>query len=86
MEQPRVHLQSRGPDLSTLIRRITAAVGIPPTAVADGGRSRAVVRVRDGLAYLWLAVLVVIGDVLRCHVRHVKQTPSALPHLDSLGA
>ncbi len=38
-EQTRVHVHSRGPDLSPLIRRVTAAVGIPPTAVAGSGRS-----------------------------------------------
>jgi chromosomal replication initiation ATPase DnaA len=56
-EQARLRFRSRGPDFSTLVRRVAAAVGVPPTALTGGGRSRAVARARDGLAYLWIEVL-----------------------------
>ncbi len=57
LEQARLRFRARGPDLSTLVRQVAAAVGVPPSALTGGGRSRAVARVRDGLAYLWIDVL-----------------------------
>lgn len=55
--QQRAQLHARTPDLATLLRRIAAATGVAPTALTGGGRTRALTRVRDGLAYLWLEVL-----------------------------
>jgi REP element-mobilizing transposase RayT len=53
----RAQLHVRTPDLATLVRRVSAAAGVAPTALTGGGRTRAVTRVRDGLAYLWVEVL-----------------------------
>lgn len=57
MEEKRLHFRSRAPDLPTLLARIGEATGVSPTALTGGGRSRALARVRDGLAYLWIDVL-----------------------------
>jgi REP element-mobilizing transposase RayT len=58
------HLQSRSPDLPALLDRVATAAQIAPTALAGGGRSRAVTRARDGLAYLWVDVLGRSGHTL----------------------
>jgi putative transposase len=57
MEQTRLRFRSRGPELSTLVRRVAAAGGVPAPVLTGGGRSRALSRARDGLAYLWIEVL-----------------------------
>ncbi len=56
-EQARLHFRARGPELSTLLRQIATATGLPSTALTGGGRARAVGHARDGLAYLWVDVL-----------------------------
>lgn len=56
-EQHRIRLHTRTPNLATLLRRVGAAAAISPTALTGGGRTRALTRVRDGLAYLWVEVL-----------------------------
>jgi REP element-mobilizing transposase RayT len=56
-EEERLRLRSEAPDLPTLLQRVAAAVGVGPAALTGGGRSRDLVRARDGLAYLWIEVL-----------------------------
>ncbi len=56
-EQARLRFRARGPALSTLLRRVAEAAGLPPTALTGGGRTRAVAHARDGLAYVWVDVL-----------------------------
>jgi REP element-mobilizing transposase RayT len=43
--------------LDALIARICRHVGVPPTALAGGGRTPALTRARAGIAYLWVEVL-----------------------------
>ena len=57
LARQRARLHARTPDLATLLRRVTAVAGVAPTALTGGGRTRAITRVRDGLAYLWVEVL-----------------------------
>ena len=64
MEDTRLRLQPRAPDLSTLIGKVAAAAGLSPEALVGGGRSRAVARARDGLAYLWVEGLGRSGHTL----------------------
>jgi REP element-mobilizing transposase RayT len=63
-EAAHLHLGSRGPDLPALLRKVAAATAISPTALTGGGRSRAIARARDGLAYLWVEVLGRSGHAL----------------------
>ncbi len=55
--QQRPRGRARPPDLATLLRRVAAAAAIAPAALTGGGRTRALARARDGLAYLWVEVL-----------------------------
>jgi hypothetical protein len=57
-------LRARGPEFSVLLRKVAAAVGISPTALTGGGRSRVAARARDGLAYLWVDALGRSGHAL----------------------
>jgi hypothetical protein len=43
-------------DLPTLLRKVAAAAHLTPAALTGDGRSHAVGRARDGLAYLWVEV------------------------------
>jgi REP element-mobilizing transposase RayT len=58
------HIRARCPELGLLLDRVAARAGLPPTAVLGAGRGRAVVRARDGLAYLWVAVFGQSGAAL----------------------
>ncbi len=40
--------------LDAVVRRVCAAVGVAPGAVAGGGRRPALSRAREGIAYLWI--------------------------------
>jgi hypothetical protein len=57
MEQQRLRLRARAPALPPLLRRVAAVARLAPAALTGGGRARALVRARDGLAYLWVEVL-----------------------------
>jgi putative transposase len=63
-EDERLRLRSRAPDLAALLERVAAAARISQTALNGGGRSRGLVRARDGLAYLWVDVLGRSGEEL----------------------
>jgi REP element-mobilizing transposase RayT len=56
-ERQRLRLRARTPDLPTLLSKVARAAGLAPKALQGGGRSRALVRARDGLAYLWIEFL-----------------------------
>jgi len=43
--------------LATLLAQVGAAVGVPPQALAGGGRAAAFSRAREGIAYLWTGIL-----------------------------
>jgi len=57
LEEQRLRFRRRGPDLPTLLRRVARTAHVSPEALTSGGRSRAVARARDGLAYVWIEVL-----------------------------
>jgi REP element-mobilizing transposase RayT len=57
-------VRARCPALGTLHDRVAALAGLPPTALCGAGRARAVVRARDGLAYLWVEVFGQSGAAL----------------------
>jgi len=56
-EARRAVLRRRAPDLPALLALVSRAAQIFPEALTGGGRSRAVARARDTLAYLWIEVL-----------------------------
>jgi putative transposase len=56
-DRKRTTLLCRVPDLESLIRKVAKAVHARPEALTGGGRARALARVRDGLAYLWVEAL-----------------------------
>ena len=43
--------------LGTIITRVCRHVGVPPVALAGGGRTPSLTRARAGIAYLWVEVL-----------------------------
>ena len=43
--------------LAALVARVCRHVGVPPPALAVGGRTRPASRAREGIAYLWTTVL-----------------------------
>jgi putative transposase len=45
------------PSLEIVIARVCRQTGITPTGVAGGGRRPAVIRAREGIAYLWISAL-----------------------------
>ena len=47
----------RGVTLATLVTRVCRHVGVPPDALAAGGRTRCASQAREGIAYLWTTVL-----------------------------
>jgi REP element-mobilizing transposase RayT len=63
-EGRRTALRRRTPDLATLLDRMATAAETPADALTGGGRGRALVRVRDGLAYLWVELLGRSGQAL----------------------
>jgi len=50
-------LSHRAPNLGAMIERVARASNLLPEALVGGGRTRAITRARDGLAYLWVEVL-----------------------------
>lgn len=72
-ERDDVHhrLRSQAPDLPLLAQRVAKTAGITQAALFGAGRARAVVRARDGLAYIWVELLGRSGEelarVLRIH-------------------
>jgi hypothetical protein len=62
--------------LASLIARGCRRVGIPPTALAGGGRTPALTRARAGLAFLWVEVL---GRSGRALAPTLGVHPSAIP-------
>jgi putative transposase len=69
--------------LDTLRARVCREVGIPPTALAGGGRTPALTRARAGLAYLWVEVL---GRSGRALAPTLGVHPSAIPKAARRGA
>lgn len=63
-EGRRAARRRRAPELATLVDRVARATGMPGDALTGGGRGRALTRVRDGLAYLWVEVLGRSGQAL----------------------
>ncbi len=54
--EAREQAAARHPDLPALVARICARLGLHPGSVEGSGRRRAVARVREGIAYIWLEV------------------------------
>jgi putative transposase len=69
--------------LETLLTRVCRQVGIPPTALAGGGRTPALTRARAGIAYLWVEVL---GRSGRALAPTLGVHPSAIPKAARRGA
>jgi putative transposase len=69
--------------LAPLISRVCRHVGIPPTALAGGGRTPALTRARAGLAYLWVEVL---GRPGRALAADLGVHQSAIPKAARRGA
>jgi REP element-mobilizing transposase RayT len=69
--------------LATLITCVCRHVGVPPTALAGGGRTPALVRARAGLAFLWVEVL---GHSGRALAPTLGVHPSAIPKAAQRGA
>jgi REP element-mobilizing transposase RayT len=51
------HTRYRRITLDTVLQRVGAAVGVAPASLTGGGRAPALSRAREGIAYLWTAVL-----------------------------
>jgi len=69
--------------LETLCNRVCRHVGLPPTALAGGGRTQVLTRARAGLAYLWVEVL---GRSGRALAPTLGVHPSAIPKAARRGA
>jgi REP element-mobilizing transposase RayT len=69
--------------LDTLRTRVCRHVGVPPTALAGGGRTPALTRARAGIAYLWVEVL---GRSGRALAPTLGVHPSAVPKAARRGA
>lgn len=69
--------------LESLIARVCRYVGLPPTALAGGGRTPALTRARAGLAYLWVEAL---GGSGRALAPALGVHPSAIPKAARRGA
>jgi hypothetical protein len=69
--------------LKVLVTRVCRHVGVPPPALAGGGRIPALTRARAGIAYLWVEVLGRPGRTLT-HALGVH--PSAIPKAARQGA
>jgi len=69
--------------LAALIARVCRHVGVPPTALAGGGRNPTLTRARAGIAYLWVDVL---GRPGRALAPDLGVHPSAIPKAARRGA
>jgi hypothetical protein len=73
----------RAPTLGGLLARVCAAVALAPAQLAGGGRGRAAVVARAGIAYLWVEVL---GRPGRPLAAHLGVQPAAIPKAARRGA
>jgi chromosomal replication initiation ATPase DnaA len=69
--------------LEALIARVCRHVGVPPVALAGGGRTPSLTRARAGMAYLWVEVL---GRSGRALAPTLGVHPSAIPKAARRGA
>jgi REP-associated tyrosine transposase len=69
--------------LDALLTRVCRQVGVPPTALAGGGRTPSLSRARAGIAYCWVELLGRPGRAL-AHALGVH--PSAIPKAARRGA
>jgi hypothetical protein len=69
--------------LEALITRVCRHVGLPPTALAGGGRTSALTRTRGEITYLWVEVL---GRSGRALAPALGVHPSAIPKAARRGA
>jgi hypothetical protein len=69
--------------LDTLIARVCRHVGVPPVALAGGGRTPSLTRARAGIAYLWVEHL---GRPGRALAPALGVHPSAIPKAARRGA
>jgi putative transposase len=75
LEAQRTLLRHRTPDLATLLARVARATGTRTETLTGGGRRRALTRVRDGVAYLWVDVLGRSGSAL---AQTLRLTPASV--------
>ncbi|MBP2671496.1 MAG: transposase of ISPca5, Tnp [candidate division NC10 bacterium] len=69
--------------LDTILARVGRSLGVPPTALAGGGRTPTLTRARAGIAYLWVEVL---GRSGRALAPALGVHPSAIPKAARRGA
>ena len=69
--------------LDTILARVCRSLGVPPTALAGGGRTPTLTRARAGIAYLWVEVL---GRSGRALAPSLGVHPSAIPKAARRGA
>ena len=69
--------------LDTVLAKVCRSLGIPPTALAGGGRTPTLTRARAGIAYLWVDLL---GRSGRALAPTLGVHPSAIPKAPRRGA